>query len=265
MDVAPIRIVQLSDLHVFSKKNKALLRVKTWESYCAVVDLLKMDPHTPNIILLTGDLSQDNSESSYRAVVDVLKPFSAPIYCVVGNHDNAKVMANTYPYETMSDIKHIVLEHWHLILLNSQKPNATEGFLDRTQINFLQHSLQMYPQHHAIIVLHHHPVLTGNAWLNKIGLVNADEFWQVLSCYPKVHTVLFGHVHQAYEGKKNDIYYYSTPSTCFQFKKNCAKFGLEKVPPGYRWIDLYPNGKLQTGISRTTEYIGIFDSKAKGY
>lgn len=105
----------------------------------------------------------------------------------------------------------------------------------------------------------------GVTWLDKLGLTNADELWLTLSQYPQVHTVLFGHVHQEHQGEKNGIHYYSTPSTCIQFKRNAVDFALEKLPPGYRWIDLYPNGDLKTGVYRVANYIGSFESEAKGY
>ena len=40
---------------------------------------------------------------------------------------------------------------------------------------------------------------------------------------------------------------YTTPATCFQFRSNSADFALGDQPPGYRWIELHPEGKLTTG------------------
>ncbi|EKD72277.1 MAG: hypothetical protein ACD_45C00717G0002 [uncultured bacterium] len=265
MSDAPLRIVQISDIHLYGNKEKALLGVKTQESFDALIQQLKLDKKPPDLILLTGDLSQDGSEASYTYIANTMKTFPIPVYYVPGNHDNAQVMTHVYPRENITHHKHIVLAHWHIILLNSQKPGAVEGYLDRTELSFLQHCLQMYPEHYAIIAFHHHPILVGSTWLDKLGLINADDLWAILAHFPKVHSILFGHVHQEHTGKKNHINYFSAPSTCIQFKPNSPTFALDNLPPAYRWIELHPNGKLDTGIKRIPKYIGEFDANAKGY
>jgi Icc protein len=142
---------------------------------------------------------------------------------------------------------------------------SVEGFLDRSQLQFLQHSLEMFPEHHAIVFFHHQPVPVGCQWLDKIGLTNAADLWALLSHFPKMHTIFFGHIHQQHEGKKNGIQYFSVPSTCIQFKTNSDEFALEKLAPGYRRITLYPDGHLETDVRRAPEYVGVFDVDAKGY
>ena len=221
-----IRLVQISDPHIYANKEKTLLGVNTYQSFSAVLDLIKTDSTPPDLILLTGDLAQDHSEAAYQLVKEAFESFNIPI---------------------------------------SQKPKAVEGYLEDTQFDFLENCLAMYPNHHAIIVFHHQPIPVGTSWLDKLGLINADKLWETLKRYPQVQTLLFGHVHQAHAGKKNGISYYATPSTCIQFKRNCVDFALEELPPGYRWLDLYPNGDMKTDIRRLANYIGVFDIDAKGY
>lgn len=261
----PLRIVQITDTHLFLNKKKTLLGVSTHDSFLAVIDLIKADPVQPDLILLTGDLSQDMTRDSYLWVSDVIKTFPVPAYYIPGNHDDPAVIADTYPHATLSDLKNIVLDHWNIVLLDSQKVGKVEGYLHRSQLDFLEDSLKRHPKHRAIIALHHHPVPSGCKWLDRFCLTNADEFWEIASRYSQIHTVLFGHIHQHIEGQKNGISYYSSPSTCFQFKKQSPQFALENIPPGYRWIDLHNDGKLETGVRRVDHYVGVFDPKATGY
>lgn len=265
MDNAPLRVVQISDIHLLADKEAALLGVKTQESFQAVIDLLRKEMGNIDLILLSGDLSQDNSEAAYTRIADNLKLFNVPIYYVPGNHDNPKVTSRVYPYQTISNHRHIILKNWHIILLSSQKPGAVEGYLDESQLNYLQHCLQAYPEHQAIVLFHHQPMPVGCKWLDNLGLTNADEFWKIVSHYPKVNTVLFGHVHQEFEQVMHGIKCYSTPSTCIQFKRKQDEFGLEDLPPGYRWIQLYEDGKIETEVRRVAKYVGVFDANAKGY
>lgn len=265
MSDAPIKIIQISDIHLFADKNRELLGVKTEESFQAVVDLIKAQDNDMDFILLSGDLTQDGTHEAYLRVVNMLKSFNVPIYCVPGNHDDSKIMGHVYPRETVSNHRHIILKNWHLILLDSQKPGSVEGYLDQSQLKYLQHCLQTYPEHQAIVVMHHQPLPVGCEWLDKLGVTNAEELWDILSRYPNVHTILFGHVHQTSEQEKNGIKCYSLPSTCIQFKCHQDNFGLDEIPPGYRWIKLYDDKRIETGIKRVSKYIGTFDPNAKGY
>lgn len=260
-----LRIVQISDIHLFADPGKALLGVKTQDSFQAVRDKVQADENAAQLIILSGDLSQDNSEASYLRLAEMMKPLRVPVYYVPGNHDDPNLMARLFPRDNILNDKQLIIDNWQIILLNSQKPGAVEGLLDTTQLAFLQNCLQSYPEHHAIIAFHHHPFHVGCAWLDNLGLTNADEFWQIVSRYPNVRTVLFGHVHQEHARVMNNIHCYSTPSTCFQFMRNQDHFGLEKLPPGYRWVDLLEDGRVNTGVARVPHYIGIFDENAKGY
>lgn len=258
-----LRIVQLSDLHLFADPESSLLGVNTQESFNALLEMLRKEKFS--FIILSGDLTQDGSDAAYLRIAKALKLFQVPVYFVAGNHDNVKIMARIYPVENISNHRHILLKHWHIILLNSQILGSVEGHLDYSQLNYMKHCLQTYPEHHAIIVFHHHPVAVGSAWLDNLGLTNANEFWQVVANYASVAGVFFGHVHMATAGKVNGIPYYSAPSSCIQFKQNQDEFALDKIPQGYRVIELYPDGSLKTEVKRLPRYIGQFDFEAKGY
>ncbi len=261
-----IRIVQITDMHLFSNTEDVLLGVNTYQSFQTVLDLLKLDETQPDLILLSGDLSQDHKKGAYEYIVEAIQSLGIPACYVPGNHDDIEVMNEVLSSSTqIMRLKHLLLDQWQLILLNSQKPKSVEGYLARTELDFLEDCLKQYPSHRAIVVFHHQPMLVGSPWLDSSRLQNADELWSILSRHPNSHTVLFGHVHQEFQSEKNGIPCFSTPSTCIQFKRNSVDFALEKLPPAYRWIDLYQNGELKTGISRAAHYIGFFDAESKGY
>ena len=142
---------------------------------------------------------------------------------------------------------------------------AVEGYLNEGQLDYMRHCLQTYPEHNAIIVFHHQPVPVGSRWLDNLGLKNADQFWYLVSGFPKIKVVLFGHVHQEFEKVVHGIPIYSLPSTCIQFKPQHDEFSLDNIPPGYRWFNLFEDGHIETGVERIAKYVGDFDKEAKGY
>lgn len=259
------RIIQISDTHIFSDTKNTLLGVNTAESLQAVIKLIQEKEKDINFILVTGDLSQDYSQNAYRHIADMLQPLQYPTYYVPGNHDDPQVMASVFPRGNIMNDTHIILNNWQLLLLNSHKYKCVEGVLDPSQLEFLETTLEKYTEHQAIVVFHHHPMQVGSAWLDKLGLTNADAFWDLVKKFPQVKHLIFGHVHQVHEEEINGVQCYSAPSTCIQFKRHQDTFGLENLNPGYRWYELNDDGTLETGVERLDKYIGVFDSDAKGY
>jgi Icc protein len=44
------------------------------------------------------------------------------------------------------------------------------------------------------------------------------------------------------------VQFLSTPSTCAQFLPHSEFFALDERPPGLRWLDLHPDGRVATPV-----------------
>lgn len=260
-----IKFIQMSDIHLYAENNRTLLGVDTTESFKAVVNLIESSHETVDFIILSGDLTQDGSELAYKRLAELLKPLHVPIYCLPGNHDNLQIMSRIYPCCDIKSDNHLVFSKWQFILLNSQIPNRAQGYLDQYQLNFMKDCLNANPNLHSVILLHHQPTPVGTKWLDAIGIVNANQFWEIIANYHNINLISFGHVHQEFAKKVNGIQCYATPSTCIQFRPCQDHFRLEKLPPGYRWLHLSRDGHVESGVHRIAEYVGFFDDKATGY
>ena len=260
-----VRILQISDMHLCADHDATLLGVKTQESFEAIIAMLKKEHLPVDLILLTGDVSQDHSEAAYRRVAEMISTFQVPVYVIPGNHDDPALMARIFPLPPISTERHLVLKSWQIILLNTHKPKHVGGHLDASQLAFLTHCLEAYPEHDAMVVFHHHAVPVGSAWIDKLGVDNADEFWKLVKRFPKLKVLMMGHVHQVHEEIHQGVSCFTTPSTCIQFKRNHDKFAIENLPPGCRFMTLYDNAFFETGVLRLSHYIGEFDENATGY
>ena len=63
-----------------------------------------------------------------------------------------------------------------------------------------------------------------------------------------VRAVICGHVHQASELRRGRVQFWSTPSTCAQFLPKSEFFALDERPPGLRWLELHPDGRVTTRV-----------------
>ena len=174
MDNNSIKIVQISDTHLYSDPQKDLLGVNTEESFHKVLSLIKKNhSHDLSMVLLTGDISQDYSDNAYIRIAEELSTLQVPVYCLPGNHDDVGEMKRIYPHKTVSYQNQIVLKHWNLIFLNSQLTGSAAGNLSKEELSMLENFLIKYPNKHAMIVLHHQPLPVGSKWLDNLGLRNA--------------------------------------------------------------------------------------------
>lgn len=262
-----MKILQISDMHIFKDPHCELLGVNTQKSFEAIIDLIQIEEseEKTDLILLTGDLSQDGSADSYKRIASQLKSFEVPIYFIPGNHDHSNVIAEVYPRDHILTNRRMVFPHWQLILLDSQKPGEVAGYLEPSELTFMQQCLEDYTDHHAVVVFHHQPIAVGAYWLDNLGVKNAQEFWNVAEKYKNLRGVVFGHVHQEFHAIHNGVECIAPPSTCIQFKPKQDHFGLDNIPPGYRWLKLSEDGKIETGVKRWSYYVGKFLADAKGY
>lgn len=218
-------------------------------------------------VLVTGDLSQDESAESYVRLAEILAPLEAPIYCLPGNHDQGD---NAYagqlkPDGTISQCRTVTFGNWQIILLNTAEKRRVDGHLDDAEIEWLDSLLGKNLEQHAIVAMHHQPVVVGSKWMDGIALDNADALFTVLDRHQQVRSVIWGHVHQRFEDKRNGVQLMSCPSTCVQFKPQTDGFTLDAEMPGFRWLKLYSDGRIDTGVERiSNQEIGL-DKLAKGY
>ena len=57
----------------------------------------------------------------------------------------------------------------------------------------------------------------------------------------------------------------ASPSTCVQFAPGSEEFQVDSEAPGYRWLRLLPDGRLETGVSRVTGIDFEIDYSVRGY
>nr|WP_314582044.1 3',5'-cyclic-AMP phosphodiesterase [uncultured Pseudomonas sp.] len=264
LNSSSVLLVQLSDSHLFAEADGKLLGMTTRRSLEAVVDLVLAEQPHIDLILATGDLSQDGSVESYRAFRESSERLDAPKRWLPGNHDELHEMAIA---AQQSDFLEPVVDvgNWRITMLDSAVPGSVPGYLEDKQLQLLAQALSEAPQRHHLICLHHHPVPIGAAWMEPIGLRNPEALFSVLERFPQAKALLWGHVHQDFDRTRDGLRLMASPSTCIQFAPNSEDFALDALAPGYRWLRLHDNGQLETGVSRVAADLFEVDLSGAGY
>ncbi|USD41605.1 3',5'-cyclic-AMP phosphodiesterase [Vibrio sp. SCSIO 43135] len=265
-DTTSIKLLQITDTHLFAPADGSLLSVRTLDSFQAVVRNVVERSVQFDAILATGDISQDHSSESYQRFADGIEELHKPCFWLPGNHDFKPNMGSVFPSQQIHHIEHALLgEHWQVVMLDSQVVGVPHGRLSEQQLALLDTKLAEYSERHTLVLLHHHPVLVGSAWLDQHSLKDSEDFWLVVRKHSNVKAVLCGHVHQDMDVDIEGVRVMATPSTCVQFKPNSDDFALDKQSPGWRELELRSDGVLETSVERLRPGSFLPDFSADGY
>lgn len=257
-------IVQLTDSHIYADAQQRLLGVDTLASLHAVIDQLLDECPQIDLVLATGDITQDGSAASYQRFIEAVTRIPRPCHWVPGNHDDAALMAELGCEHDLNRAW-VDVGAWRIVLLDSSVPGKVSGYLDDRQLARLDEALDSAGQRHVLVCLHHHPIPIGSDWMEPLGLQNADQLLSRLDADQRIRAVLWGHIHQHLEQQRGTVRLLASPSTCVQFAVNSSDFAIDDQAPGYRWLRLHDDGRIDTAVSRLPH--GLFQPEpgATGY
>lgn len=246
---APLNIAQITDSHLFSDINARHYGSDVYQNLNVVLADIKQK-NVADIIIFTGDLTQDHSEKSYQNFVDcvLLNNITQPVYFLAGNHDDPKFFThylNTSPFTSEKTIEH---EHWQIILLHT-KGESPAGFISPTQLAFLEQAIDENKS--QLIFMHHHPMDVGY-FIDRHGLTNKQALWNVVDNHPSIKAMACGHVHQGLTLLPEESGFsktlYTCPATSIQFERNHEGVVNNGQGPGYRTFILSVQGQLKTHL-----------------
>jgi len=246
----PVVLLQVTDTHLHAAADSRMRGVTTHETFLSVLDHARKDTRwPPDAVVVSGDIVQDESRAGYERFRETMKTCGVPIFCLPGNHDDPQLMMDIlaeYPFQVCGDA---TMGGWTLIFLNTFVRGDDGGRLGAAALTALDEVLEAHANHHALICMHHHPLPMGSAWLDGVGLRDAEQFLASIARHDHVRGVLWGHVHQASDRVRNEVRFLSAPSTCSQFLPNSDFFALDTKPPGLRWLTLETDGRIGTEVS----------------
>lgn len=263
--VTPLAVLQLTDTHILAEAQHEMVGINTEKYLVKVLEHAFALHQQYDVIILSGDLAQDPCPESYTRLRDCLLKYPVPVLCLPGNHDDFSLMQSLLNVKTISCAKQRLFKHWQIICLNSQIPDEPGGYLAESELTFLKQALQEHPQHHALIAVHHHCVPADSEWIDTMLISNSHTFLALLKDYPQSKAVISGHIHQELTQQINNIRILATPSTCFQFTPKSRHFSIDKTPPGYRTLLLYPDGTLETSVTRLPIELHELKLDGRGY
>lgn len=261
-----LRVVQISDFHLFANTEDRLLGVETYAALQGVIADIQTHAGEIDLVLATGDISQDGSKQSYEHAQQLVQRLAAPTLFLPGNHDSLDTMQSVLGAQmpAVTDI-----EGWRIVALDTHVAGTDEGFLAESQLALLAEAAQT--EQRVLVAMHHNPVPMGSAWLDPMMIANTHRLLALCEAHPQIEALVWGHVHQAMDtvlavgAERRRVRLLACPATCLQFAPQTAQFGVDTVDPGYRLLDLPTEGALKTELVRVSG-LGIQpDLSSRGY
>jgi Icc protein len=243
-----VRVLHLTDPHLFADRNGSLRGTVTYTALQKVISHYEAGEWQADVVALTGDLIQDDSAGAYAHCRELLSRLDLPVHCVPGNHDVRSMMRDELPSPPFIYCGFAEFGNWLMVNIDSCRAGRAGGIVTDDEISRMQGIFAASVAEHALVCLHHPPVLMGSAWLDTVGLENGEQFLELLQADGRVRLTIFGHVHQPYDADHDGVRVIATPSTCRQFLPGSETFAVDERPPAYRRISLYASGAVDAEL-----------------
>jgi len=241
-----MQILQITDPHLYGSASGRLRGVETDSSLRTALDDAFARVPDYAALLVTGDLVQDD-KSGYLRFRSIFGGLTKPVLCIPGNHDEPEAMRKELDGAPFQICGSHEIGAWNFVMLDSYDPGHVGGRFTQNELARLEDALCSSPKH-AMVCLHHHPIPMGSRWLDGVGLAEPGDFWRVIERHAHVRAVVWGHVHQAFDGQRGDVRMFATPSTGAQFLPKSDRYAVDGRPPAYRAFELHADGRIDSRV-----------------
>lgn len=191
-------IAQITDIHIgFDPGNPDEYNLQRAR---AVIARIADGPSRPDVVLLTGDLTEFGDAASYARLLRELAPLTMPVWPMVGNHDLRAPLLAAFPWvrgELGFAQYAIDLPGFRVLMLDTLQEGRHGGAFCEARAGWLSAQLAGHPATPTLIALHHPPFESGIHWLDGA----ADEPWMArfaatICGHDQIVGIVSGHLHR---------------------------------------------------------------------
>lgn len=193
-------LAQISDTHVRADDNgAAAAQLKR--------AMAQAKEYKADLILLTGDLVNDEKPEEYVTLAEAIQDPPAPLYLMPGNHDDRghlrATFAASHKYLPREGALSFVIEDFpvRVVALDATVPGETHAAFTKEHVRWLRKTLSKQRRKPTVVSLHHPPFLTHDLLFDRIGLMQADQFARVIKDHKQVTRIICGHHHRVAVGQ----------------------------------------------------------------
>ena len=168
-------IAQLTDIHIGFDPEARPEELNRTRFRAALARLLEA-PNRPDLLVLSGDLTDHGDRASFERIGDLLEAVPCPILPIVGNHDTREGLLHAFPdVAREGGFVHYVHRRSGLtiVCLDTLEPGRHGGAFCEARRDWLRAQLAAAEGGPVLIFMHHPPVVSGIDWMDPAP----DESW----------------------------------------------------------------------------------------
>lgn len=239
-------IAQISDCHIAAPGALAYGRIDTGERLRRTTAVLNALHPRPDIVIATGDLTQNGMKAEYAALRGMLDTLAMPLLPCLGNHDVREAFRIAFAHlsrqiDPLGFIQYVIEGlPLRLIVLDTVKAGSDEPAFCAARLDWVREQLARSAEP-ALVAMHHPPFATGVGWVDAKKSSWSADLGSVLSGSGCVRGIVCGHVHRAIHRLWHGIPVSTAPAVAPQVALQLASGALpafSRESPGFllhRW------------------------------
>ena len=210
-------LAQISDTHIAPSGRRTYGFVPMAENLQKCVAHINARPLRPDLVVLSGDVTNDFSRNEALRAKSILDGLDMPYVVIPGNHDDRDVLYDVFagpacPGRVAGFICYTLdLGPLRLVALDSTRKGAAGGELCKTRRDWLEAQLAENDKP-VILALHHPPLACGVPESDEDGFLGAGELGEIVARHPDIERILCGHIHLHTHARWNGTVVTTAPS-----------------------------------------------------
>ena len=194
-----VLIAQITDTHV-GFEPEAGENEFNFVRFRNVLGHLLSQPVQPDILILSGDLTDGGQPECYKRIHELVSDCPFPVHVIPGNHDSREEMLKAFPDCPVVDgfaQFAIQLDDLRVLCLDSFEPGRHGGAFCETRAAWLTSELEAHPDTPTVIFMHHPPAVAGIEWMDP----RPQEAWfqrfrKTVRGHKQIVSIQAGHLHR---------------------------------------------------------------------
>ncbi|NOX72375.1 MAG: phosphodiesterase [Alphaproteobacteria bacterium] len=264
-------IAHISDIHIAKPGQKTCGVARMAENLARCVDSINALKPRPDLVLLSGDISNGSSHAETAHAARILSALDCPLYLVPGNHDDRDVTRKVFGDKACPSCKDGFINYsieghpLRIIALDSVNPGLPGGQLCENRLVWLRACLTRGGDQPTVIFMHHPPLKLGVPETDADGFTGAEQLGRIVADFPNIERILCGHIHLTTHTRWRGSIVSTAPSIGMQLTLDLTQSAPSKFllsDPAYLLHHWTPDRVLVTHVIQLAKLDGPFDFSA---
>ncbi len=228
-------IAQISDTHIDLDGPNSAARLRNLED--CVEEINRLDP-LPDVVIHTGDLSQNGKPAEYEAARRLLDALRCPLHVAAGNRDERAALRSAFPADDYLLPDTLFVQYRsdafpvRLIAVDTLSESSNQGDFCQIRAENLRATLAKDTTKPTAIFMHHPPfeVRESKYPFQFEAWESVERMSRVLDGQRQVVAVFCGHAHRDAAGEIAGVPVSSMPSVAVDLRLGSYSDELQSVP-----------------------------------